>query len=111
MSGRSEERLDVWLDGTVRFAGHACTAPRRATLPRDRVAALLAALDQRAMLDAGITMDDVTACCDCGQSALELRLGVKHARLIKPGCEAAATNGFTDAHALVTDVVGANPCR
>ena len=110
MSGPSEESIDVWLDGTVRFAGYNCKTPRRATLPRERVATLLAALDQRAMLDAGVTMDSVTACCDCGDSSLELRLGAKHARLIKPGCDYPATHGFTDAHALVTAVVGANPC-
>jgi hypothetical protein len=94
----------------VRFAGYTCKAPRRATLPPDRVAALLAALDQRAILDAGIRLDDVLACCDCGKNSLELRFGVKHARLIKPGCYNAATHGFADALALVTEVVGANPC-
>lgn len=110
MSGPSEESLDVWLDGTVRLAGYNCNASRRATLPRERVAALLAALDQRAMLDAGVRMDDMTACCDCSKASLELRLGAKHARLIKPGCGNSATNGFTEAHALVKQVVGANPC-
>lgn len=110
MSGPIDHGLDVWLDGTVRFAGYTCMAPHRATLPPDRVAALLAALDQRAMLDAGITMDSMTACCDCDKSSLELRFGVKHARLINPGCYHSATHGFADALALVTEVVGANPC-
>lgn len=110
MSGPIDHGLEVWLDGTVRFAGYTCKAPRRATLPPDRVAALLAALDQRATLDAGITMDSMTACCDCSKSSLELRFGVKHARLIKPGCDNSATHGFADALALVTEVVGANPC-
>ncbi|MBL9017768.1 MAG: hypothetical protein JNL83_26510 [Myxococcales bacterium] len=110
MSGPSDHSVDVWLDGTVRFGGYNCKAPRRATLPRERVGALLAALDQRAMLDTGIRMDDVTTCCDCEKSSLELRLGVKHARMIQRGCYNAATHGFTEANALVTEVVGANPC-
>jgi hypothetical protein len=100
----------VWPDGTVRYAGGVCNHERRGRLPAERVAALLAALDRRGILARGVTMDDPTACCDCWASSLELRVGDNHARLISPGCNYAKSYGFTDAYALVADVVGPNPC-